>query len=165
MKFNLRFLLLGVVLAACLFSLPGILHTLYYAEYNAVVSRLEEIPGLTIVSSWQHEDVTLEDCGFTLQMEDAVASFVFWDRQDWRGLFNSIDGIRFQHAGGTRFVSCRELQDAGIPVGDLAELLIQLPEVLRYCTDRGAADPAADEDAEQVEDQRKWVTMRPPREL
>jgi len=38
----------------------------YYGQYNRVKHILEAMPNVMIVARWQHEDLTLEDFGFTL---------------------------------------------------------------------------------------------------
>ena len=161
MKFDLKKLFIVVSLAAVLFAVPGILHVLYYAQYNAVVSRLEAVSGLTITSSWKHEDMSLEDCGFTVESSGANARLVFWDGQDWRGLFRYVDGICFEHQNSRRMISCEELHAAGIDAENLTELLEQLPEVLDYCEKLHRTSKATDEDSTQASDRKWWVTMRP----
>lgn len=42
----------------------------YYAQFNRVKNVIEHMKGITIIDHWQHKDVTLEDFGFTLLVDD-----------------------------------------------------------------------------------------------
>lgn len=42
----------------------------YYGQFNRVKHVIEEMPDVTIVDSWQHKDISLEDFGFTLLLHD-----------------------------------------------------------------------------------------------
>jgi hypothetical protein len=39
----------------------------YYGQFNRVRHAIDEMPGVHIVDSWQHRDVTLEDFSFTVR--------------------------------------------------------------------------------------------------
>jgi len=41
----------------------------YYGQYNRVKHILEAMPNIMIVARWRHDDLTLEDFGFTLLMD------------------------------------------------------------------------------------------------
>ena len=38
----------------------------YYGKFNRVRHAIEQMPGLRVVDTWQHHDVTLEDFSFTV---------------------------------------------------------------------------------------------------
>ena len=41
----------------------------YYGQFNRVRHVLEDMPNVTIVDHWQHQDISLEDFGFALMVE------------------------------------------------------------------------------------------------
>jgi len=41
----------------------------YYGQFNRVKHVIESMPNLAIVDHWQHQDITLEDFGFTLLVD------------------------------------------------------------------------------------------------
>jgi hypothetical protein len=91
---------------------------LYYANYNAVSEKLMSVPGVAITSTWKHEDVTLEDCGFTLKVSGSPSVDIsFHDGQDWLALFDKIDGVALHSKDGkVRLASCAQLAENGIAV-------------------------------------------------
>lgn len=52
----------------------------YYGRYHQVQRVILQIPGTSIVDSWKHEDIVLEDFGFTIQLgENEPKRVDFWD--------------------------------------------------------------------------------------
>ncbi|MFM7181374.1 MAG: hypothetical protein ACKO2G_07925 [Verrucomicrobiales bacterium] len=52
----------------------------YYGRYHKVQRVISQIPGASIVDSWKHEDIVLEDFGFTVSLQGKEAKRVnFWD--------------------------------------------------------------------------------------
>ena len=41
----------------------------YYGQFNRAKHVIQEMPNVSIVDHWQHEDVSLEDFGFTLMVD------------------------------------------------------------------------------------------------
>ena len=41
-----------------------------YGQFNRIKNVIDEMPGVQIVDFWQHEDLELEDFGFTLRLEN-----------------------------------------------------------------------------------------------
>ena len=149
---------------ALLMPIRGMFPPFYYSEYNAVRERLESIPGLTITSTWKHEDVILEDCGFDVAQANAKASITFFDDQDWKGLFRRIDGIIYGPAGQQKFVSRSDLESAGFEIDGLADLLQELRAVQQFC--ETAQDPSLDRNVMHNQDPsqfRHWIRIGPPR--
>lgn len=42
----------------------------YYGQYNRVRNVIEAMPSVTIIRDWQHKDLSLEDFGFTLFIDE-----------------------------------------------------------------------------------------------
>lgn len=105
----------------------------YYKDFNLIEQKLSEIPGLQIVDSWKQEEVVLRDCEFEIAINNASALLTFFEHQDWVGMFEQLDGIRFENSIQTRFISSDQLRDAGIDVTGLTDLITQLPEVQAFC--------------------------------
>jgi hypothetical protein len=52
----------------------------YYGRFHKAQRVISEIPGARIVDSWKHEDISLEDFGFTISLEGKEPKRVdFWD--------------------------------------------------------------------------------------
>ena len=111
----------------------GMLPPFYYAEYNSVKNKLDAIPNLTILNSWQHQDMILEDCGFDVAIGGHVVSLTFVDHQDWPALFREVEGIRISTKNSQRLVTRKELRSAGIQIDGLGDILGNLNEVLSFC--------------------------------
>ena len=53
----------------------------YFGQFNRVKHVIEEMPDVTIVDHWQHQDITLEDFGFTLELSGGEQVKInFWDK-------------------------------------------------------------------------------------
>ena len=135
----------GLALAV-LYPFRGIFPPLYYAQYNAVEDRLDDIEGLRIHDSWQHKDIRLEDCGFDVVIDDRNASLTFTDHQDWVALFENIDGIRIPMDGHQRLVTCKQMKSTGLEINGLSDILENLGSVIEFCSNQ--AHPILVPDAE-----------------
>ncbi|RUL84978.1 hypothetical protein [Tautonia sociabilis] len=127
------------------------------AEYHALGRRLADLPGVTVVDSWAHEDLTLEDCGFTLQVRDCPPVRVdFFDGHDWSGQFRSIDGVvvRKRNRPDLR-LPVDDLAARGLPIRNLADVLARLEDLL------GAADLASST-GEGPPQSGRWVVLTDP---
>lgn len=52
----------------------------YYGQFNRVKHVIEDMPDVRIVDHWKHRDVTLEDFGFTVLVDESRrADIQFWD--------------------------------------------------------------------------------------
>ena len=51
----------------------------YYGQFNRVQHLIKAMPNVEIEKSWLHEDVTLEDFGFTLRVKGTEVQVVFWE--------------------------------------------------------------------------------------
>lgn len=68
----------------------------YFGEFNRVEDRLEAIEQVAIVDSWQHQDVTLEDFGFTLALPSGRrVELVFVGGGGPDRIFDSASGVAF----------------------------------------------------------------------
>lgn len=116
----------------------------YYSDFNTIKARLEGLPGTKIVDFWRHEDVTLEDFGFVLQVRQCQPIRLdFHDDEDLYRVFDEIDGITFSkpynpaaNSYETTRVSSGELAQSGIQVHSLADTIAQLEAVLAYLKNR-----------------------------
>jgi hypothetical protein len=72
----------------------------YYRDFNLVRDRLERIPSITIVGSWKHEDVILEDFGFALRTPLGNGFQIdFWEGNARSAVFDRADGVVVHHGG------------------------------------------------------------------
>jgi hypothetical protein len=134
-------LLVGSPIALlALIQMPGI----YYSEFNSIKARLEALPNTRIVDSWRHEDITLEDCGFDLQVRECEPIRIdFYEGGNWDRDFGTLDGIIFSkpynpatNGYETTPISSEELARAGIHVRSLTDLVAQLEALQAYLKTR-----------------------------
>lgn len=136
----------------------------YYEEFNGAKRRLESIPGLQISSSWQHKDIYLEDCGFDVTVADSSASITFFDHQDWIGLFDEVDGIRFSSNGKQVYVAREQLRSVGIKINGLTDILENLGEIQNYCsTVSGSEFGENNQNAADLSNFSRWINIGDPR--
>ena len=157
-RFNIKHLLAGTALVALgLFVLAPLrvfLPGFYYEEYNLVQRRLEAVTGLTITKSWRHEDITLEDCGFDVDVDGTSVYLTFIDHQNWLGLFDDVDGIRFHENGGHVYISREQIRNAGIEIDGLADILGRLADVVEVCRNGTNLEPD-----KSFENYRNYIKM------
>lgn len=134
------FLPLGLL---ALFSSPPV----YYRHFNRVKARLEAMPDVKIVSSWKHEDITLEDFGFTLRVRECPPIRLdFYDGDDWFRRFKKVDGISFFKYPGIKGqyqltrISADELGKTGVKVQNLGDVFANLESVLACLKGRADQD-------------------------
>ena len=137
-----RLLLSLAVIIGIMIIAPVILVTIlmwpsagYYAEFNAVREQLEAIPDVTIVNTWQHKDLTLEDCGVTLKVRECpLIQINFYEGGDWETAFQEIQGIRATRKTGDSesvvYMSTHDFQNAGLHITNLVEMISHLEQVL-----------------------------------
>lgn len=76
------------------FVFPGLFPPFYYSDFNQARDQLSSIPGVEIIDDRQHHDNTLEDCGFTVQVNDSEPVRIdFCDGDDWTLPFKRVDGV------------------------------------------------------------------------
>ncbi|MEM7455913.1 MAG: hypothetical protein AAF456_16295 [Planctomycetota bacterium] len=105
----------------------------YYEEFNGVRNRLEAVEGLEIKSHWQHQDMTLEDCGFSVAVDGIEVSLTFFDHQDWVGLFEETEGIVYEDESGQKYLTRDQLQRDGLNIEGLSDVLENLDAVVEIC--------------------------------
>jgi hypothetical protein len=137
-------LLLGVVMLP--FALLAVHQSpfFYNRHFNRIRALLEEMPDARVVDSWRHEDLTLEDFGFTLQVRQCPRIRLdFYEGGDWYRDFEAIDGILFSKPYNlltkgyeVTALSCDELSRVGISVRNLTDVVSRLEAVLAYLKDR-----------------------------
>jgi hypothetical protein len=55
----------------------------YYGQFNRVKHVLDRMPNVQVTNQWQHHDVTMEDFGFFLLVDDRESVRVdFWENSD-----------------------------------------------------------------------------------
>lgn len=53
----------------------------YFGRFNRVKNVLQSMPGVEIVDTWQHQDVTLEDFSFTILLHGThQQKLMFWEK-------------------------------------------------------------------------------------
>jgi hypothetical protein len=113
----------------------------YYADFRAIERRLRAHPGVRIVGSWKHEDVSLEDCGFTVQVRHCppVDLHFALDHEDWRRCFRRIKAIQVSVGrGSSHWIPVEPLAEAGGPrIRNLPDLLDHMEDVLDHVRRRG----------------------------
>jgi hypothetical protein len=102
-------LFMGVVWGSFFFFVPNIgLPFGYYGKFNLVRRQLRQIPGIRILGSHQHKDVSLEDFWFTLQTDSGLILTVKFDYVDKTyELFKSADGLCVRQAGSADYLLYR----------------------------------------------------------
>ena len=106
----------------------------YYYHYRTIGDKLAALPGVTIVDSWKHEDLTLEDFGYTLKVRDCPSIRVdFYETREWQGLFRHIDGVILLSGNATtdaKILTTSQLKTGPSAIRNLPELLANLETVL-----------------------------------
>ena len=163
-RFSIKQLLAATAFIAIILfllaPLRGILPQFYYEQYNTVRRKLENVKGLSITDSWKHEDMTLEDCGFDVTVDGTAVQITFVDGQDWAGLFDHIDGIRFASDGNQLFITQEQLQNARIKIDGLTHILEQLNEVVEFCNCQSSPDTDGNSDFQyNYENYRRYINI------
>jgi hypothetical protein len=66
----------------------------YYGYYHRVQRVIKSIPNVTIVETWQHADISLENFGFTLQRPNAKTVGVMFRQSSYEMDFSDDKQIR-----------------------------------------------------------------------
>jgi len=117
---------------------PSLFPPFYYADFNRAREQLSAIPGVQIIDDWQHHDITLEDCGFTVRVNDSEPVRIdFHDGDDWTLPFKQLDGITVSYPYNPRTndydevsFSARQLRDHGIDATNLGSVLKEISRLL-----------------------------------
>ena len=124
------------------FLLPGLFPPFYFADFNKARDRIAGIPGVKIIDHWQHHDLTLEDCGFTLRVNDSEPVRVdFHDGDDWSLPFRRVDGVIVSYPYNPETndyeevsFTARQLSDLGVDATNLSSVLQDIGELLDTAT-------------------------------
>ena len=130
-------LVIGYFLLAY-FILPGLFPPFYFAEYKATKQRLKEVPNLRMLDDWQHHDLTLEDCGFTVSVGGSQPVLIdFYDDEDWSKRFHQLDGLVLRRPwekqvvqGEVLYISQRELATIGVELNSLSDFLENIDKIV-----------------------------------
>lgn len=130
--------IVGGYFALAYFALPCLFTPFYYADFNRARDQLSGIPGLQIVDDWQHHDITLEDCGFTVRVNDSEPVRVdFYEGNDWTLPFKRVDGVTVSYPYNPKTndyeevsFSARQLRDSGINATNLGTVLQDIGKLL-----------------------------------
>lgn len=124
------------------FVFPSLYPPFYYADFNRAREHLSAVPGVKIIDDWQHHDVTLEDCGFTVRVDDSEPVRIdFYDGQDWTLPFRTLDGVTVSYPYNPRTndyeevsFSARQLRDHGVDPTNLGSVLQDIEKLLNLAT-------------------------------
>ena len=99
------------------FVFPCLVPSFYYANFNQTRNRLAGIPGVEIIDDWQHCDISLEDCGFTLRVNGSEPVRVdFYEGDNWSLPFKRVDGIIVSHPYNPKTNDYEEVLDTAKPI-------------------------------------------------
>lgn len=151
--FEALFVIGGIVAFIGCSQIPSV----YYAGFRSIERQLASQFDVTVVRSWKHEDVFLEDCGFTLQVRDCPLVRVdFRDGEDWQAQFRRIDEVAVcQGSDSVKLIRVERLAEMGVPVRNLPSLLAHLERVL-------AVADGMESDTAQSRPRGRWVVLRYP---
>lgn len=143
-----------ILISAVLLGLVGVcflawwlwFNVFYYQDFNALKRELESIPKLKIVDEWRHEDITLEDCGFVVIVDDSEPIGIdFYDVSSWKSSFKPLDGIvvslsydRSTDGYARTAISVSDLRSAGVDAEFLEEALQSTDIILDLARSRPA---------------------------
>jgi hypothetical protein len=113
---------------------------LYHWEINTIKSRLNAIPGVEATTLWQHDDISLEDCGILVKTDSVELELNLWDYQDWTALLKRVDGVIYTNKTGQYAVTRDGLAKAGIKIDGVADVVANLEEVLAACVKHNQKD-------------------------
>lgn len=118
----------------------------YYHHYRTIGEKLAAMSGVHVIGSWKHEDVFLEDFGYAVRVRECPPVWIdFHEENEWYGLFDRIDGVIVCFGDGSRdgkVIKKAQMDDAGLGIGNLPELIANLETFLKYVDDApGAGTP------------------------
>jgi hypothetical protein len=124
------------------FMLPGLFPPFYYADFNRARDHLSAVPGVQIIDDWQHHDITLEDCGFTVRVNGSEPVRIdFYDGDHWTLPFRRLDGVTVSYPYNPRTndyeevsFSARQLRDHGVDPTNLGSVLQDIGKLLELAT-------------------------------
>ena len=120
------------------FVFPCLVPSFYYANFNQTRNRLAGIPGVEIIDDWQHCDISLEDCGFTLRVNGSEPVRVdFYEGDNWSLPFKRVDGIIVSHPYNPKTndyeevsFTAQQLRDNGVDATNLGMVLQDIGKLL-----------------------------------
>jgi len=127
--------------AVSYFVLPCWFPPFYYAEFNAVKKNFEAIEGVEILDSWQHHDISLEDCGFKVSYRSQEPVQIdFYENDDWNDPFELVDGFTisaYRNRATGKYdeiihVSSKSLKKKGVSVSNLSEFLENQDRIVNF---------------------------------
>ena len=126
------------------FVFPSLFPPFYYADFNRAQDQLSAVPGVHIIDDWQHHDITLEDCGFTVRVNESEPVRIdFYDGDDWALPFKRLDGVTMSYPYNPKTndyeevsFSAGQLRDHGIDATNLGSVLQDIRKLLDLATPR-----------------------------
>jgi hypothetical protein len=110
---------------------------IYYWDFNHTQAHLAALPDVVIKESWKHEDISLEDCFFTLQVRDCPrVRLDFLEGQNWRNLLKEASAVSVTWRDGIhseslhRSIDSAELRGLGCRKPGVAEIIANLESIL-----------------------------------
>ncbi len=130
--------------AVAYFVVPSLFPPFFYADYNRARESLERIPGVQIIDDWQHHDISLEDCGFTVKIGSSEPVGIdFYEGENWKTRFWQLDGVvmSFPYNQATNdyeatYLNAKDFETIGIKLESLSDVLQNIEEVLRLTRSR-----------------------------
>ena len=137
--------LLSVLLALGLFVwfAVGPMTFNYDAEFDFVQRQLGRPGAVTIVDSWRHEDITLEDFGFVVRTAEGRVFELSFRGARKLATFDAVDGIEFRRKGKRVWTIDLNAPGAPIQIRDMDEFLSRADEVLAAFEERPAGQRSA----------------------
>lgn len=122
------------------------INVFYNFKFNIIKDMLESIEGVKVVDSWRHEDVALEDFGFTLQTANgSKTSIDFYESNNWFKVFYKADGIVIDNANHNQKVtiSSQQLLEHKIKASNLKESVHSINQVVTLAKNKSSDSNSA----------------------
>lgn len=142
--FFLLAILVGAVMTLAYFIVPRQYFMDYYAGYKEARKSIQAVPGVEIIDEWKHEDIILEDCGFTVRVNGSENVRVdFLDGEKWQNRFTHLDGVVMTSLYSTNgkvwdmsYLDANTLRTIGVNLGSLGDVLQNIDPVLSLARSR-----------------------------
>lgn len=113
----------------------------YDREYDALRREIGKYPGYRITDHWRHEDLTLEDFGFTVAYGEGEFQIDIIDGTRVRMPSDEFDGLLVNYQGDRIYHICwmgdDYWQSAPLPpIGTVAEFIAHAPSVVEVLRER-----------------------------
>ena len=122
------------------------INVFYNFKFNIIKDMFESIEGVKVVDSWRHEDVALEDFGFTLQTANgSKTSIDFYESNNWFKVFYKADGIVIDNANHNQKVtiSSQQLLEHKIKASNLKESVHSINQVVTLAKNKSSDSNSA----------------------